>query len=69
VVEATSYRLALVSDPARELLRTAAVAGNSFSAGVVAKMLNVPVLTLLGPLDEARAACRVPKVRLACELQ
>jgi DNA-binding CsgD family transcriptional regulator len=45
-----------VSDPARELLRTAAVAGNSFSAGVVAQMLNVSVLTMLGPLDEARAA-------------
>jgi DNA-binding CsgD family transcriptional regulator/tetratricopeptide (TPR) repeat protein len=56
VVEATAYRLALVSDPARELLRTAAVAGNSFSAGVVAKMLDVPVLALLGPLDEGRAA-------------
>ena len=56
VVEATAYRLALVSAPARELLRTAAVAGNSFSAGVVAKMLDVPVLALLGPLDEARAA-------------
>ena len=56
VVEATAYRLALVSDAARELLRTAAVARNSFSAGVVAKMLNVPVLALLGPLDKARAA-------------
>jgi hypothetical protein len=32
------------------------VAGNSFSAGVVAKMLDVPVLALLGPLDEGRAA-------------
>ena len=56
VVEATAYRLARVSDPARALLQTAAVAGNSFSAGVVAKMLDVPVLTLLGPLDESRAA-------------
>ena len=56
VVEATAYRLAQVSDPARALLQTAAVAGNSFSAGVVARMLDVPVLTLLGPLDECRAA-------------
>jgi DNA-binding CsgD family transcriptional regulator/tetratricopeptide (TPR) repeat protein len=56
VVEATAYRLAQVSDPSRALLRTAAVAGNSFSVGVVAKMLDVGVLTLLGPLDECRAA-------------
>jgi DNA-binding CsgD family transcriptional regulator len=56
VVEATAYRLAQVSDPARGLVRSAAVAGNSFSAGVVAKMLDVPVLALLGPLDECRAA-------------
>ena len=56
VVDATAYRLAQVSQPARELLQTAAVAGNSFSAGVLARMLNVPVLSLLGPLDECRAA-------------
>jgi DNA-binding CsgD family transcriptional regulator/tetratricopeptide (TPR) repeat protein len=56
VVEATAYRLAQVSDSARALLQTAAVAGNSSSAGVVARMLDVPVLTLLGPLDECRAA-------------
>jgi DNA-binding CsgD family transcriptional regulator len=56
VVAATAYRLAQVSDPARQLLRAAAVAGNSFSAGVVAKMLGIPVLSLLGPLDEGRAA-------------
>ncbi len=56
VVETTAYRLALASNPVRELLRAAAVAGNSFSAGVVAKILDVPVLALLGPLDEGRAA-------------
>ena len=56
VVEATAYRLAQLSDAARALLQTAAVAGNSFSAGVVARMLDVPVLSLLGPLDECRAA-------------
>ena len=56
VVEATAYRLAQLPDPARALLRTAAVAGNGFSAGVVAAMLDVPVLALLGPLDECRAA-------------
>ena len=56
VAEATAHRLAQLSDPARALVRTAAVAGNSFSAGVVARILVVPVLSLLGPLDECRAA-------------
>ena len=56
VVDATAHRLAQVSKPAQALLQTAAVAGNSFSAGVVARMLGVPVLRLLGPLDECRAA-------------
>jgi DNA-binding CsgD family transcriptional regulator len=37
-------------------VRTAAVAGNNCSAGVVARILDVPVLALLGPLDECRAA-------------
>ena len=49
VAEATAHRLAQLSDPARALVRTAAVAGNSFSAGVVARILGVPVLALLGP--------------------
>jgi DNA-binding CsgD family transcriptional regulator/tetratricopeptide (TPR) repeat protein len=56
VVEATAYRLAQLSGPARELLQAAAVAGNSFSVGVVARMLDVPVLSLLGRLDECRTA-------------
>jgi DNA-binding CsgD family transcriptional regulator/tetratricopeptide (TPR) repeat protein len=56
VIEATAYRLAQLSGPARELLQAAAVAGNSFSVGVVARMLGVPVLTLLGRLDECRTA-------------
>ena len=56
VAEATAHRLAQLSDPARALVRAAAVAGNSFSAGVVARILGVPVLSLLGPLDECRAA-------------
>ncbi|HEY6294736.1 MAG TPA: AAA family ATPase [Streptosporangiaceae bacterium] len=56
VVEATAYRLAQLSGPARELLQAAAVAGTIFSVGVVARMLGVPVLTLLGPLDECRSA-------------
>jgi len=56
VTEATAHRLAQLSDPARALVQTAAVAGNNFSAGVVARILDVPVLALLGPLDECRAA-------------
>src|SRR6204780_3128596 len=56
VAEATAHRLAQLPDPARALVRTAAVAGNNFSAGVVARILDVPVLALLGPLDECRAA-------------
>jgi DNA-binding CsgD family transcriptional regulator len=56
VVEATAYRLTLLPDAARMLLQAAAVAGNRFSVGVVAKMLDVPVLSLLGPLEECSAA-------------
>jgi hypothetical protein len=56
VVEATAYRLAQLSDEARAVLQAAAVAGNIFSAGVVAKMLDVPVLSLLGPLEECAVA-------------
>jgi DNA-binding CsgD family transcriptional regulator len=56
VAEATAHRLAQLSDPARALVQTAAVAGSSFSVGVVARILDVPVLALLGPLDECRAA-------------
>jgi predicted ATPase len=56
VAEVTAYRLAQLSDPARALVRTAAVTGNNFSAGVVARMLDVPVLALLGALDECKVA-------------
>ena len=56
VAEATAHRLAQLSDPAQALVQTAAVAGNNFSVGVVARILDVPVLSLLGPLDECRAA-------------
>jgi len=56
VAQATAHRLAQLSGPARALVRTAAVAGNNFSAGVVARILEVPVLVLLGPLDECRVA-------------
>ena len=56
VIDATAHRLAQLSEPARALLQTAAVAGNNFSAGVVARMLDMPVLALLAPLEECRAA-------------
>ena len=56
VIDATAHRLTQVSQSARELLQTAAVAGNSFSVGVLARMLHLPVLSLLGPLDECRVA-------------
>ena len=56
VLEATAYRLAQLSDGARAVLQAAAVAGNSFSVGVVAKMLDAPVLSLLGPLEECAGA-------------
>jgi DNA-binding CsgD family transcriptional regulator len=56
VAEATAHRLAQLSDPARALVQAAAVAGNNFSAGVVARILHVPVLALLGPLDECLTA-------------
>ncbi len=56
VVDATAHRLGQMSGPAQALLQTAAVAGNNFSAGVVARMLDVPVLALLGPMEECRAA-------------
>jgi predicted ATPase len=54
VAEATVHRLAQLSDPARALVQTAAVAGNNFSVGVVAKILAVPVLSLLGAVAGVR---------------
>jgi DNA-binding CsgD family transcriptional regulator len=56
VVDTTAYRVRRLSDPAQGLLRAAAIAGNGFSIGVVAKMLGQPVLALLDPLDECRGA-------------
>jgi DNA-binding CsgD family transcriptional regulator len=56
VVDATTYRVRQLSDPAQALLRAAAIAGNGFSIGVVAKMLGQPVLALLDSLDECRGA-------------
>ena len=54
VLEATSHRLNVMSDAAQAMLRAAAVAGNGFSIGVVAKMLDRPVLALLDAMDECQ---------------
>ena len=56
VMDATMYRVGQLSDPAQTLLRAAAIAGNGFSIGVVAKMLGRPLLALLDVLDECRGA-------------
>jgi DNA-binding NarL/FixJ family response regulator len=56
VLEATTYRLSQLSEPAQRLMRAAGVAGNGFSVGVVARMLDLPTLALLEPLDECRRA-------------
>ena len=56
VVDATAQRLSQVSGRARALLQTAAVAGNHFSIGVVARMLGEPVLALLAPMEECQSA-------------
>ncbi|HXW81474.1 MAG TPA: AAA family ATPase, partial [Acidimicrobiales bacterium] len=56
VVDATAQRLGQLSSPARVLLQTAAVAGNNFSTGVVARMLGEPVLALLAPMEECQSA-------------
>ena len=56
VLEATAYRLTQLSDEARTVLQAAAVAGNIFSVGVVARMLDRSVLSLLGPLEEGMVA-------------
>jgi DNA-binding CsgD family transcriptional regulator len=56
VLEATAYRLIQLSDEARTVLQAAAVAGTIFSVGVVARMLDRSVLSLLGPLEECTVA-------------
>jgi DNA-binding CsgD family transcriptional regulator len=56
VLEATAYRLTQLSDEARTVLQAAAVAGHIFSVGVVARMLDRSVLSLLGPLEEGTVA-------------
>ena len=52
----TAFRLSHLSSAAQELLRVAAIAGNGFPIGVVAKILDQPALALLEPLEESTAA-------------
>jgi len=52
VRDATAHRLRRLSESGRALLRDAAVAGNRFSIGIVAQMLDTPVLSLLDAVDE-----------------
>ena len=56
VLDVTSYRMAQLGPASQDVLRAAAVAGTSFSIGVVAQMLGVEVLALLDPVDECQAA-------------
>jgi DNA-binding CsgD family transcriptional regulator/tetratricopeptide (TPR) repeat protein len=56
VLDVTSYRITQLKGASRDVLRAAAVAGSSFSVGVVAQMLGVAVLALLDPVDECQAA-------------
>ena len=56
VLDVTSYRIAQLRPASQDVLRAAAVAGTSFSVGVVAQMLGVAVLALLDPVEECQAA-------------
>jgi len=56
VLDITSYRIARLGPASQDVLRAAAVAGTSFSVGIVAQMLGVAVLSLLDPVDEGQAA-------------
>ena len=56
VRDATTHRIGRLADGTQVVLRAAAVAGNSFSIGVVAQMLGEPVLSLLDAIDECQAA-------------
>ena len=56
VRDATSHRIAQLTSASRDVLCAAAVAGTSFSIGVVSDMLHTAVLALLDPVDECQAA-------------
>ncbi len=56
VLEVTAFRVSELSSGAQDLLRAAAIAGNGFSIGVIAKIVDQPVLALLEPLEESTAA-------------
>jgi DNA-binding CsgD family transcriptional regulator len=56
VLDTTAYRVRQLSPGGQDVLRAAAVAGTSFSVGVVALMLDMAVLSLLDPAGECEAA-------------
>lgn len=56
VLDATADRIAQLGPDSQDVLRAAAVVGNSFSIGVVAQLLGTAVLSLLCPVDECQAA-------------
>ena len=54
--DATTYRIGRLGEHDRAVLHAAAVAGNSFSIGVVAQMLDVAVLSLLDSFEACERA-------------
>ena len=56
VLDATTHRISRLPDRTQAVLRAAAVAGNGFSIGVVAQMLDAPVLSLLDAIDACQGA-------------
>ena len=56
VADTTAHRLAQLSDPARALVADCRRGRQQLLRRVAARILDVPVLALLGPLDECRAA-------------
>ncbi len=56
VLDVTTRRIGQMTDGSQGVLRAAAVAGNSFSIGVVAQMLEAPTLSLLESVEECQAA-------------
>ena len=56
VLDTTTHRIGQMAEGSQAVLRAAAVAGTSLSIGVVAQMLDLPVLSLLDSVDECEAA-------------
>ncbi len=56
VLDVTSHPIAQFRPASQDVLRAAAVAGTSFSVGVVAQMLGTAVLALLDTVNECQVA-------------